>query len=262
MPTTVFLLLEDLGTQTFTQLLAEGYDEVALYRQAIGVLGRINRHPRGATIALPVYDTERALAEANLLLDWYIPARRSRPVKAEARAAFQQIWKHVLATLPPLRPTLVLRDYHVDNLMLAGGQCALLDYQDAVIGSPAYDLVSLLEDARRDIAPTLTDDMLELYLQQNKDIDRRNLRRHYLVWGTQRHCKVAGIFVRLWLRDGKDAYLRHLPRVMALLQRHLHDPVLEPLRNWLDIHLGGPDEPGHAGTETPPAQLLRHCNTA
>ena len=256
-----FLLLEDLGDQTFTRLLAGGHDEIALYRQAIDVLGRINRHPRAAAIDLPAYDTERALAEANLLLDWYIPARCSRPVEADARAAFKQIWENLLAALPPIKPTLVLRDYHVDNLMLAGGECALLDYQDALIGSPAYDLASLLEDARRNIAPPLVDDMLKLYLQQNKDIDRRDLHRHYLVWGAQRHCKVAGIFVRLWLRDGKDAYLRHLPRVMALLRRHLHEPTLAPLRNWLDIHLGRADAPGQVWTKTPPAQLLRHCNT-
>ncbi len=260
-----FLLLEDLGDQTFARLLAEGRDEAELYRRAIGVLGRINQHPEAAAIALPVYDAdnaELALAEANLLLDWYIPARLQRPPDAEARGAFRELWEAAIGGLPALEPTLVLRDYHMDNLMLTGNgdgdDCALLDYQDAVIGSPAYDLVSLLEDARRDVAPSLVDEMLALYLEQNREIDRRDLHQHCIVWGAQRHCKVAGIFVRLWLRDGKDIYLQHLPRVMKLLQRHLHEPALQPLRRWLGDHLGELD---HRGFTAPPARLLRHCAT-
>ncbi len=254
-----FLLLEDLGDQTFARLLAEGHDERALYRQAIDVLGRINGHPEAAAIELPIYNIEPALAEANLLLDWYIPARCERPVSAAARDSFAQIWAEMLDALASLEATLVLRDYHIANLMLTGGDCAVLDYQDALIGSPAYDLVSLLEDARRDIAPPLANEMMELYLSQNPAIDRRTLHQHCIVWGAQRHCKVAGIFVRLWLRDGKDAYLRHLPRVMQLLQRHLHEPALKPLRDWLDNHLG---ELTHRDFAAAPQQLLRHCNPA
>ncbi len=279
-----FLLLEDLGDQTFARLLARDpgaetataaetgtgtETETALYRQAIGVLGRINRRfdadadANTAAADLPRYDVARALAEANLLLDWYLPARLERPVSAGARAGFRRIWDEMLGALPPLTPTLTLRDFHIDNLMLCGGECAVLDYQDALIGSPAYDLASLLEDARRDIAPALTQAMLRLYHAQNPGIDPRRLHRHYLVWGAQRHCKVAGIFVRLWLRDGKDAYLRHLPRVLELLQRHLHEPALAPLRRWLDEHLGeqlgAPGAIRHDGFPAPAEHLRRHC---
>ena len=253
-----FLLLEDLGDQTFTRLLAEGHHQTPLYRQAVDTLGRIRRHPQSVAVALPGYTAKSALAEANLFLEWYLPARLERSVSAAARTAFGQIWKHALSALPPLAPTLVLRDYHVDNLMLVDGRCAVLDYQDARIGSPAYDLASLLEDARRDVAPAFGEALLEFYLRENPDLDRRGFRQHYEVWAAQRHCKVAGIFVRLWLRDGKDAYLRHLPRVMGLLQRHLHEPALAPLRDWLGDHPGALD---HTAMEAPPAHLLRHCNT-
>ena len=251
-----FLLLEDLGDQTFSRLLDEGHDPAALYRQAIGALTQIRRHPRAADIDAPAYTTERALAEANLLPDWYLPARLERPVDARAREQFRQVWESILGALPPLEPTLVLRDYHVDNLMVARGECALLDYQDAVIGSPAYDLASLLEDARRDLPPALTDAMLRLYCEQNRDLDRRALHQHYAVWAAQRHCKVAGIFVRLWLRDGKDAYLRHLPRVMTLLQRHLHEVPLGSLRDWLNDCL---PEPGHSRFTASRVELLGYC---
>ena len=253
-----FLLLEDLGDQTFTRLLASGHDEPALYRQAIDILSHINQHSSAADITLPEYNFDLALAEANLMLDWYLPARQLRPVEADARTAFARAWKEIFAAFPSLENTLVLRDYHVDNLMLKGKVCVLLDYQDAVIGSPAYDLASLLEDARRDISRSLVDDMIQLYLSHNSEIDRHSLHQHYMVWAAQRHCKVAGIFVRLWLRDGKDSYLQHLPRVMQLLQRHLHQPALKPLRCWLSEYLG---ELNHLPFSAPPEKLVDYCTT-
>lgn len=253
-----FLLLEYLGTQTFTRLLAAGQDETKIYQQAIATLSHIHQHIQATEIALPDYHTDLALAEANLLLDWYIPARQCQPMNATAKQQFQTIWTEILAALPPLAPVLVLRDYHIDNLMLHQDECALLDYQDAVIGSPAYDLVSLIEDARRDISTAFAEDMLRFYLAQNRSIDPHALHQHRIVWGAQRHCKVAGIFVRLWLRDGKDAYLQHLPRVMKLLQRHLHEPELQPLHRWLTTQLG---ELNHIGFSDSAQQLVRHCTT-
>ncbi len=261
-----FVLLEDLGDQTFARLLAAGHDEAALYRHAIGALGRIHQHPDATAIDLPVYGTELALAEANLLVEWYLPARLQRPLSAAAKRAFEAIWVDILTALAPLPPTLVLRDFHIDNLMLVGtpnaDACALLDYQDAVLGSPAYDLASLLQDARRDLSAELVAEMMALYLAQNYAPDdergRRNLRQHYLVWGAQRHCKVAGIFVRLWLRDRKDVSLQHRPRVMRLLRASLREPALAPLREWLDAHLG---DLHHADFSAPAERLLRYCNT-
>ncbi len=253
-----FVLLEDLGDHTFTRLLLEGSDETMLYRQAIDALCQIHHHKNATCIALPAYDTRLALAEASLLLNWYIPARRNRPIETTARDQFQRIWIQMLGALKPLEPTLVLRDFHVDNLMLIDGNCALLDYQDAVIGSPAYDLISLIEDARRDLSTTLAATIFEWYLEQNHHIDQHQLHQHCIVWGAQRHCKVAGIFVRLWLRDGKDVYLQHLSRVLALLKRNLNEPVLLPLQHWLHEYLGEID---HIAFTTPAEQLARHCNT-
>lgn len=236
-----FLLLEDLGEQTFARLLADGHDETALYRLAVDALCRLRRHPDAAAIDLPAYDCRRALAEANLFVEWYLPAQLGRPVSADARAEFAGIIWELFAALPPLPPTLVLRDFHIDNLMLCdgdgdgdGAEVALLDYQDALIGSPAYDLASLLEDARRDLRPALAREMLHRYLAQNPDLDADAYRRHMAFWAAQRHLKVAGIFTRLHRRDGKAAYLRHLPRVLNLLRGRLADPALTPLRDWFE----------------------------
>ncbi|MGI9311427.1 MAG: aminoglycoside phosphotransferase family protein [bacterium] len=268
-----FLLLEDLGDKTFSRLLDGGFDDTMLYPLALDALVDIQRHPRAAEIALPAYHADDdpaspALAEVRLLTDWYLPAQLARPAEAAVAESFARIWSQTLSALPPLAPTLVLRDFHVDNLMLVDGECALLDYQDALLGSPAYDLASLLEDARRDLAPELAQAMLWHYRRRNPDVAADALHRHCIVWAAQRHCKVAGIFVRLWLRDGKDAYLAHLPRVMRLLQRHLHEQPLWPLRDWLERHLGDLRNLGalrhrdgldHAARETARGELLRCC---
>ena len=260
------LIIEDLGDNTFSKLIANGADETALYRRAVDALVGIAESfgATATTFDLPHYDFTRAFAEAELLLDWYLPARLRRATAAQARKQFAQLWRAMLADLPPLAPTLVARDYHADNLMLVGDDCALLDYQDALIGSPAYDLVSLLEDARRDIAAPLAENMTRHYLNRRNQTGGKHtiahdaLRLHCLVWGAQRHCKVAGIFTRLWLRDGKDVYLNHLPRVLNLLRRGLNEPVLHPLRDWLTMHLG---EVRHIPFARPPAELLRHCGS-
>ena len=139
-------------------------------------------------------------------------------------------------------PTLVLRDYHVDNLMLLEGRsgiaaCGLLDFQDAVIGPRSYDLVSLLEDARRDVSPDLAAAMLEQYLAAFPALDREAFAASYAILGAQRNCKIVGIFTRLDRRDGKPIYLRHIPRVWRLIAQDVRHPALAPMAAWLDRHI-------------------------
>ena len=134
----------------------------------------------------------------------------------------------------------MLRDFHVDNLLRTNGECAVLDYQDARTGPAAYDVVSLLEDARRDVSPGTTADALDRYFRRCPDTPRAAFDHHYRTWGAQRHAKVLGIFTRLWLRDGKPAYLAHLPRGWRLLQGHLDFPPLAPVRAWLAQHGADP----------------------
>ncbi len=241
-----FVLLEDLGDATYTRLLARGEDEAGLYRLAIDVLRHLHAHPEAAALELPVYDEQRLLDEAVLLVDWYWPAVCGGLAAEPVREAYLDAWRDILRALPASPPTLVLRDFHVDNLMRVPGppgvrQCGLLDFQDAVLGAPAYDVVSLLEDARRDLGPGLAETMLARYLDGWSASEREVFMRWYTVLGAQRHCKVAGIFVRLCRRDGKCHYLKHVPRVLRLLESHLHRPWLAPLRDWLERHL--PERP-------------------
>ena len=163
-------------------------------------------------------------------------------------------WETVFNELGDIKQSLVLRDYHVDNLMLLqnlGGErsCGLLDFQDALIGPCAYDLVSLLEDARRDISSDLTESMLERYYEGVGDLDRDKFHEWYSVLGAQRHAKVAGIFARLFRRDNKPQYLKHISRVIKMLNKNMGIPVLTPVRIWFEKYLPDYMQPIVAASE-------------
>ncbi len=236
------MLLEDLGDATFTRVLARGDDEAALYRLAIDTLIALHRgwsQDLPGAEDLPEYDEARLLEEAVLLTDWFLPALRGAATPAPLRDSYIEAWREVFPVARALPETLVLRDYHVDNLMVLEGRagvaaCGLLDFQDAVRGSPAYDLVSLLEDARRDIAPSLVEEMFERYHAAFEGLDGELLRAAMSVLGAQRNAKIIGIFTRLDRRDHKPDYLTHIPRVWRLLQGDLAHPALAPVRAWFD----------------------------
>ena len=238
-----FLLIEDFGDRTFTRLLADGASEDSLYRLAVDLLIALHGREDAGRIALPAYDLGPLLDEAALFVDWYWPEKQGRPCPAELRADYLAAWRLVFDQLPPAPATFVHRDFHVDNLMLLKEReglesCGLLDFQDALIGPPAYDLVSLLEDARRDIDPGLVAQLYRRYCAGIGDLDHEGFAASYAALGAQRHAKIAGIFIRLLRRDGKDAYLKHIPRVLRLLDRQLGEtPELAPVQAWMAEHL-------------------------
>ncbi len=238
------LLLEDLGDDTFTRLLGRGADERALYALAIDLLIDLHRRPMADAVpaALPVYDDDRLLDEASLLTGWYMPQVFGKPVAAATAQEYRDLWRMALRKARAVPETLVLRDYHVDNLMRLDGRsgiaaCGILDFQDAVCGPATYDLVSLVEDARRDIAPALIEEMRTRYLSAFPDLDRAAFDRSMAILGAQRHAKVIGIFTRLCVRDGKPGYLPHIPRLWRLLENDCRHPALSAIRAWLDAHI-------------------------
>jgi aminoglycoside/choline kinase family phosphotransferase len=236
------LLLEDLGDGTYTRLLADGADETALYALAVDALCHLQRRFDPLTGTLPPYDETKLLTEAALLVDWFLPAITGTPTPADLRAEYLACWRAVLKLTSGAASTLVLRDYHVDNLLLLPERtgiaaCGLLDFQDALIGPASYDLVSLLEDARRDVPPALADAMIARYLAAFPGIDRDGFMTSYAVLGAQRNCKIVGIFTRLLVRDGKPGYLKHIPRVWRLIEQDLRHPALAPVAAFLARHV-------------------------
>ncbi len=235
------MLLEDLGDLTFTRALADGASEDELYRLAVDLLVALHGSftPLAAADAeLPSYDDARLLDESVLLVDWYLPAL-GREASPALREEYREAWREVFPLARAVPETLVLRDYHVDNLMVLEGRdgvaaCGLLDFQDAVLGPLTYDLVSLLEDVRRDVSPALAAEMRERYLAGAPGLDRAAFDASYAVLGAQRNAKIVGIFTRLCRRDGKPQYLQHIPRTWRLLEGDLEHPALGPVKAWFD----------------------------
>lgn len=228
-----FVLLEDFGQVRMREYLdAWPQDEDEVYRNAIDALVQLRKLPPGPFTGYTLNEYQR---EAKLFVDWYVPARG---LYVDGRN-WANSWEGVLSQLlPRQRPGVtVLRDYHAENVMLLGGlnKQGLLDFQDALVGHPAYDLVSLLQDARREVSPELEARMLDYYLQQTGEGD--DFLADYARLGAQRNAKIVGIFVRLWKRDGKPRYLDYIPRVWALMERDLAHPALAPVAAWFDAHI-------------------------
>ncbi|MBP5858699.1 phosphotransferase [Marivibrio halodurans] len=236
-----FLLLEDFGDRTMTRLLAEGEAEAPLYGLALDALIHLHRgfSTRDAAAAdLPRYDMALYLREAALFTDWYWPAVTGRPCPEAARTAYLGHVANALEAASGGFDTLVLRDYHVDNVMRLDGRpgvaaCGLLDFQDAVIGPAAYDLVSLFEDARRDVTPAVSQDLMRRYFEAFPTLDPAAFAASYSALGAQRALKILGIFTRLDRRDGKPQYLRHIPRVWGWLEKDLAHPALAGLAGFV-----------------------------
>lgn len=231
------LLLEDFGDDRVGPvLLREPHRERAIYESAVDTLARLGSAPAPSDIGF--YGDDVMEREAALLPEWYAPAVSIEVDEAGYREAWRESWSDVVA-VAEARPVLVLRDYHADNLMVLPGrnELGLLDFQDALAGHPAYDLVSLLQDARRDVDPALEEAMLSRYLGATSVADIDTFRAHYEILGAQRNSKILGIFTRLWKRDGKSHYLEFQPRVWGYLERNLAHPALGPVRRWFDANI-------------------------
>ncbi len=223
------VLIADLGDSRMAEAIAaDPARETPIYEAAVDLLIDLAAH--SAMPGLRPYDMAEYQREAALLTDWYCPA-----VGIEADAeGWRAAWLEALSPIADDQLVTVLRDYHAENIMLleGGGALGLLDFQDALAGHPLYDLVSLLQDARRDVSPELEAAMIARYATR-APFDPAA----YALLGAQRNAKILGIFCRLAARDGKPRYLAYQPRVWAYLERDLAHPALAPVADWLARHL-------------------------
>lgn len=210
--------------------------------------------------ALPLfaYDEVALIAETDLMLEWFFPLALGRPASHAEYQEHHALWKGALDAIQGGDLVLVHRDYHAQNLIWLPereglGRVGLIDFQDAVAGSRAYDLVSLVEDARRDVPATLAESATRHYLAMAKKfgapVDEERFRAEMAVMAAQRNTKIVGIFARLATRDGKQRYLDYLPRVWRYLEQDLEHPLLADLRHWYDRVLpkarrAGPERAG------------------
>src|SRR6516164_1505419 len=246
------LLTEDLGNE---RMVAGEPPQWIEERHEAALDALVHLHARQLPDRLPVaphveypipdYDMDAFLIEAELLLDWYLP-RLGVSLSAEARSEFQALWRERLGAAMQSGRNWVLRDYHSPNLLWLPQRkevqrVGILDFQDALMGPPAYDVASLLQDARVDVSEETELALLGRYVRARREgdpaFDPAAFIKSYVTVAAQRASKILGIFARLDARDGKPQYLRHMPRVWTYLQRSLAHPVLGPLNSWYADHV-------------------------
>lgn len=223
------VLIEDFGDARMREAVdAAPESEQRIYSDVVRLLAQLHEHPAAD---LPVYSRKELQREAGLFAEWYCPAVDLTVDEAGYRAA----WDGAFDAIGGGAAVTVLRDYHAENIMLIDGRdglaaLGLLDFQDALAGHPAYDLVSLLQDARRDVSEAIEGEMRALYAEVAVPGD--GFDAAYAILGAQRNTKILGIFIRLWKRDGKSNYLKYLPRVWGYLERDLRHPALAGVAAW------------------------------
>ena len=251
-----FLITEDFGCDSFVEgepphPLAERYEV------ATDTLAVLHREPLPETLplapeiiyAIPTFDIHAMLVEIGLMLEWYLPDRGATP-PGGARDEFVTLWRDLLGKTAALPKTWVLRDFHSPNLIWLAGRSGvqkvgIIDFQDAVLGPAAYDLVSLLQDARVDVPEQLELTLLTRYIKarhaSDESFDPAGFAESYAIMSAQRNTRLLGTFARLNRRDGKPQYLRHQPRIWTYLTRSLAHPVLAGIRGWYEAHVPPPE---------------------
>jgi tRNA threonylcarbamoyl adenosine modification protein YjeE len=246
-------VIEDLGSRVYGRMMLAGEDMSEPMESAILLLAEMAGRewpgqvpvPGGGMHSVPQYDIDALTIETELLLDWYWPFLTGREAPFEARQSFAEGWSEVLPLTQPATRHWALRDFHSPNLLWLPEReglrrTGLIDTQDCVLGHPAYDVASMLRDARVDVPFDVAEDLLDFYCaarEQDPAFDTYEFRRAFALLGVQRATKILGIFARLSRRDGKHGYIRHMPRVSRYLERDLGHPDLGRLRDWYDRHL-------------------------
>ena len=240
-PAVGLALIEDFGLTTYSAQLARGVDEEKLYRLATDALLHLHGHSLAADVTAPEYDLATLLDELSIFSQWFLGALRPDEDVAGFDQEFRTLWAKALEPLKNAPQTLVLRDFHVDNLMELEGRggiqrCGLLDFQDAVLGPAEYDLVSLLQDARRDLSDGLEAKMLAHYIERAPEHagGADTIAHRYHLLGAQRHTRIAGVFMRLAKRDGKPGYLTFMPRVLRQMQAAFAAAQLHEIKELID----------------------------
>ncbi len=234
-----FLVLEDFGEDTFARLLDSGAEPQALFALATDVLICLHQQDRPIPKGLRTYHPDKMLADLELFLEWCAPK-----ASEVARSDFRALWREALPLAHRVPPSLLLRDYHAANLMLLPDRqgirrVGLLDFQDAYAGPVSYDLMSLLQDARRDVPEAIRKEMVTRYLAQFPALDPELFPTSLTILAALRHTRVLAIFERLSRFEGKHEYKQlHSPRVQNLLQSALGHPTLSGVKRWMEHYAG------------------------
>lgn len=233
-----FLLLEDFGSHPYGEYLnSHPSQEYNCYQEAVNALVILQKSSNVEDIQC--YSDDQYFEELQQFIDWYMPVITGETMPLEQQAEFQALWLSLCSLLRQLNPVTVLRDYHSPNLLWLGNKkgvqrVGIIDFQDALIGSPAYDVVSLLEDARRDVSESLADELCAYYLQQRPSLPKEDFLASYAILGAQRNLKILGFAARKYFNHQDDRYLHLIPRMWMYLERDLSHSVMRSIKKWVD----------------------------
>ncbi|MDR6631807.1 tRNA threonylcarbamoyl adenosine modification protein YjeE [Phyllobacterium sp. 1468] len=244
-----FLILENLGSEGV--LDAEGAPILERYEAAVRLLAVLHQHtwPKDINLGAGIphhiheFDRDAMMIEVELLADWYVPRISGAALESDQKAEFVAAWDEVFSQLSNSEKSLLLRDVHSPNILWRENETGinrvgLIDFQDAMIGPSAYDVASLIFDARVTIAPDMQDQLLGAYIDERRSaapgFNEVLFGKAFAIMAAQRNAKILGIFVRLDERDGKPSYLKHLPRIRSYLDRVIVHPALAPIKQWCE----------------------------
>ncbi len=235
-----FILLEDFGDKIFSKYMNKE-NKKNLYKKAIDVLIdiKIKSHQNKSSLSkLAIYDFEELYSESILFIDWFIEQKMGIQISSKKRDEFYQILQQAFLNIKSKNDTLVLRDYHVDNLILKDHkeplkQVGLIDFQDALLGSSFYDLASLLEDVRMPLNENEKEELLKYYIITTKE-NYEMVLREINFFSLQRNLKILGIFNRLSIRDGKARYLEYLPATFNFIKSNLKSSLFFDMKKWIE----------------------------
>ena len=238
-----FLLLEDLGDNLFSKVLNANNEE-SLYKKAIDILiylhdRNINQFSKNNLVEN--YSDEKLISESELFIEWYIKGHLNIKINENQINEFKEIFSKIITSLKLKYNTLVLRDFHVDNLVLQqskSGLCqvGLLDFQDAVLGQSSYDLISLIEDVRRPISSGLKTSLIKYFIDAT-GYDSMQLDNEMAFYSVQRNLKILGIFCRLSIRDQKSQYMKFNDNAWQFINNNLKNPIMIDIYKWLKLNL-------------------------
>jgi aminoglycoside/choline kinase family phosphotransferase len=242
-------VIEDFGEGVFARLIENGQDEGELYFAAMDAQARLHAAAPppvltadGLSWPLLTYDAVALKAGADLFVDWQPKLHPVLDFGAEARAEWDQLWTDIAGRGEAGASAFAHRDFHAENLLWlpersGAARVGMIDFQDAVLAHPSWDLHSLLQDARRDVSPELEQAALDRYFSQRPGVDRQTFMADYAALAVLNEARILGVFARLIARDGKPRYRRFMPRLWGHLQRNLRNPALADLKRWFDRHI-------------------------
>ena len=242
-------VIEDFGEGVFARLIEQGQDEAELYFAAVDAQARLHEQAppsalsvNGRSWPLLAYDAVALKAGADLFIDWQPKLNPALDFGPDARAEWDALWTGIAAHGEAGAAVFAHRDFHAENLLWlpdrAGpARVGLIDFQDAVLAHPSWDLHSLLQDARRDVAPELETAALDRYFGHRASLNREAFMADYAALAALNEARILGVFARLVVRDGKPRYRQFMPRMWGQLQRNLQNPALAYLKGWFDRHV-------------------------